>query len=232
MPEFKIKAENPIGSRGDDILGYGDFADTLAETLILAESSSFIGMHAPWGSGKSSLLNLLKSKIDESSEVKSFIFDAWDYENSNGMLPKMFTEIAKLVPNETIKKSWYKVSAAVMLGVADVALSKLSNETLEMENLINTMEKLDKQFDSSKLKEDTGYRSEYFSELLSKTLKDTKTSSVEKIVFLIDDLDRCHPENIFTFIDHLRRFIALTERFKNDDIKPLIKYINLCYNTT
>jgi len=216
---FKIQAEKAINSKSEDILGYENFANTLAETLILAESSSFIGMHAPWGSGKSSLLNLLQAKIDETPEVKSMIFDAWDYENSNGMLPKMFSEIAKLIPDKTVQKSWYKVSAAVALGVADVALSKLSDGTLEMENLISTMEKLDKQFDSSRLQEDTGYRSEYFSDLLSDTLKATTKAGVKRIVFLVDDLDRCHPENIFTFIDHLRRFVAIVERLKNDDNK-------------
>lgn len=216
---FKIQAEKAIYSSSEDILGYGGFANTLAQTLILAESSSFIGLHGPWGSGKSSLLNLLKVKIGESPEVKTLIFDAWDYENSNGMLPKMFSEIAKLIPHEEVKKSWYKVSAAVMLGVADMALSKLSDGTLEMENIISTMEKMDEQFDASKLQVETGYLSEYFSNLLSTTLKLTKEAGVERIVFLIDDLDRCHPENIFTFIDHLRRFIALVERFKNDENK-------------
>lgn len=214
---FEIKAEKAIGNSDGDILGYSEFADTLANTLILAESSSFIGMHAPWGSGKTSLLNLLDSRIVETNEVKSLIFDAWDYENSNGMLPKMFSEIAKLIPDDAVKKSWYKVSTAVLMGVADVALSKLSGETLEMENLINTMEKLDKQFDSSRLEEDTGYMSKYFSELLRDTLKATRNAGVKRIVFLIDDLDRCHPENIFTFIDHLRRFVALVERFRNDE---------------
>lgn len=213
---FNIKAEKAIKSSEDDILGFGDFANTLADTLIFAESSSFIGMHAPWGSGKSSLLNLLKSKIDETPEVKSLIFDAWDYENSNGMLPKMFSEIAKLIDDETVKKSWYKISTAVLLGVADVALSKLSGEALSVESITNIMKEIDSQFDPSRLQEDTGYRSEYFSNLLSDTLKATKQAGVERIVFLVDDLDRCHPENIFTFIDHLRRFVALVERFKND----------------
>jgi predicted KAP-like P-loop ATPase len=61
---FSHLADRPIQSQEDDLLGFGDYAETLAALIrgLEPEASLTIGVFGRWGSGKTTLLHL----IDES----------------------------------------------------------------------------------------------------------------------------------------------------------------------
>ena len=58
---FSLSADKPLYSPDQDLLGYAPFGKHLAESLIkMAPAEGFVvAIYGAWGSGKSSLLNLL-----------------------------------------------------------------------------------------------------------------------------------------------------------------------------
>jgi len=77
------KSDKPIAKCDEDIFGWKDHARMLAK-LITDKSNDDValGISAPWGSGKTSMLNLIKEQIKELKiDPKPIIveFDPWFY---------------------------------------------------------------------------------------------------------------------------------------------------------
>ena len=72
-----IEKDLPIQSAGDDLLNRDYFAMQLVKTLtIYAQKKDnmdglVIGIEGPWGSGKTSLLNLMKQHLKDKFIVKT-----------------------------------------------------------------------------------------------------------------------------------------------------------------
>jgi ABC-type transport system involved in cytochrome bd biosynthesis fused ATPase/permease subunit len=61
-------SDDPIDSETQDILDRGRFVTMVAERIdacLLGQESTVFGLLGPWGSGKSSLINLILNELDE-----------------------------------------------------------------------------------------------------------------------------------------------------------------------
>ena len=64
----------PIAGQAEDLLGRGAFVDRVAEVLDelqASEESSVLALVGPWGSGKSSTINLVGERIISSDRRRS-----------------------------------------------------------------------------------------------------------------------------------------------------------------
>ena len=68
-----FRSDEPITSKNEDILGRTRFSDELGRALSTwkEEKSLVVALYGRWGSGKSSILNLVKEHIKESQEKKN-----------------------------------------------------------------------------------------------------------------------------------------------------------------
>ena len=92
--------ERPIGNKDEDFLGRYPFAEKLSKALYdwKEEESLVISLTGKWGSGKSSVFNLIKEYIrkDESDNKPSLIdFNPWMFSNINNLSNQFFKELAK-----------------------------------------------------------------------------------------------------------------------------------------
>ena len=96
----------PIIHPKDDLFGYGPFANTIAECVlgIKEPNGEVIAIYGPWGSGKSSLVNLVchnikNQELGESHNNPIVIqFNSWCYRTEGGIISGFFREIhSKLV---------------------------------------------------------------------------------------------------------------------------------------
>ena len=73
VKKYNIQDDSPITEQKDDILRHMEVVNLIISTIKMSDvAQTFsIGITAPWGSGKSSLLNLLKQQIEKDSQ---FIF--------------------------------------------------------------------------------------------------------------------------------------------------------------
>ncbi|MBA2868865.1 P-loop NTPase fold protein [Methanococcus maripaludis] len=68
MSDNSILKDEPISNFKDDLLGRGSFSRSLADRIMYADcenESLVIGLYGQWGSGKSSIINLMLEHIDE-----------------------------------------------------------------------------------------------------------------------------------------------------------------------
>jgi hypothetical protein len=80
------QSDNPLEKLEDDLLGRAAFARYLKErisALNLDERAYSIHLYGAWGSGKSTILNFLKSLLEEDKEWKVVEFNAWRHQHLN-----------------------------------------------------------------------------------------------------------------------------------------------------
>jgi predicted KAP-like P-loop ATPase len=66
-----ISPDAPITTASEDRLGRSDFAAALTEAIatVSGRDSFVIGIHGKWGTGKSSVLNLIAETIDRRNKA-------------------------------------------------------------------------------------------------------------------------------------------------------------------
>lgn len=96
-------SDSPIKESSQDLLKRSDFASKLAESLISYEdkASLCVGLLGPWGSGKTSLVNLVINDIQEKTqdlpeEDQPIIlrFNPWNFTSSDQLLHQFFMMLA------------------------------------------------------------------------------------------------------------------------------------------
>src|SRR5271168_1006253 len=90
--------ERPIQSKAEDKLERGRFIERLAGALVNFETKKstgvVVGITGSWGSGKSSLLNLLKEYIeDEYPDALVVRFDPWLVSGRNDLIAEFLGEL-------------------------------------------------------------------------------------------------------------------------------------------
>lgn len=161
-----------------------------------------------WGTGKTSTLNAIKSEFAEkNNDVVVIFFEAWRYEYEDNLLLALLWKIADCAGiNLTAKTSRIRgildglvIFLAKLWSGSSVKKIAEDKEALEVDRFVNkTVKSLSVEVSIDRFITD-------FYKLISKLFDD------KKVLFLIDDLDRCSPESALTFLEHLRRLINVTD---------------------
>ncbi|MWK54663.1 hypothetical protein GO594_01615 [Pseudomonas otitidis] len=70
-------SDQPIKSQQDDHLKNNQYAKGLLEFIKIADAPITIGIQGGWGSGKTSLINLLQNELEASSDSLCINVNAW-----------------------------------------------------------------------------------------------------------------------------------------------------------
>ncbi|ACR13305.1 KAP family P-loop domain protein [Teredinibacter turnerae T7901] len=91
----KITADNPITSSEEDALGRLKPASSFAEQVLTLDSSEgvVVGVLGPWGSGKTSFVNLSQSFLKESG-VTVLEFNPWMFSGADQLVQSFFIELS------------------------------------------------------------------------------------------------------------------------------------------
>jgi len=90
--------DRPIENKKEDILGRADFSQKLAQSILSwkGKDSIVISISGEWGSGKSSVINLMKEYISEKSNRPTILeFNPWTFSGDGNLISHFFYEIAK-----------------------------------------------------------------------------------------------------------------------------------------
>lgn len=189
-----IDSDQPIKTSRDDKFGRDQFARRIAEVIFNRTDSSslIIGITAPWGEGKSSVLNMLKEHL-ETSGISVLEFNPWRFPDEEKLLRTFYLSLAdKLdVTLETdsekaggfLRRNAKLLALAKIVGIsADEAVGGLASLFPEAE-----VEELNARIEA-KLKEEDA-----------------------RIVVLVDDVDRLDVDEIQAVF----RLIKLSANFPN-----------------
>ncbi|UQA61762.1 KAP family P-loop NTPase fold protein [Polyangium aurulentum] len=95
-PSGSLHADRPIRKKVDDKLGRDKFAHSIAAQIQLAPrgDSFVIGIVGPWGSGKTSILNLVEEELGEDSSQLFLWFNPWLFAGHKELVAHFFHEVA------------------------------------------------------------------------------------------------------------------------------------------
>ena len=190
MPELKILGDSPTTEDG---LGFGPYANILLEAINNFDAGSplTIGIHGRWGSGKTSLMIMLKKRFEDDNSIKTIWFNAWTHGREEpiglALLQQVLIEFQK--EEQTKEKIGHLVENVSKL-LTDAALRKTTGITFKeaKEVFKNSIEI------KSTLRDD-------FETAIGEYLQD------KRLVVFIDDLDRCLPEKTIEILEVIKLFL-------------------------
>jgi hypothetical protein len=188
-----------------DFLGF----DAVVAPIVAAISTPDIdpvavGVHSPWGGGKSTVLNLLEKELSPRTEFFVVRADPWQYDNHDDVRGDLIVEVLDQV--EVQFKEWGKVTTAVKdlvkrLSWARIGLT-LGKGALSMqwdvEELIEAFTPRGRTDDRSM----AGFKDQ-FARLIE------GLPYIQRVVVLVDDLDRCLPPAVMATLEAIKLFLAV-----------------------
>jgi hypothetical protein len=212
MPPLPILSDAAVGSAAD-LLDFKRYINPLVSILTNPNTQTpfTIGVFGAWGSGKSSLLSILDEdlRIAHPDEFVRVHFNPWVHRGEPNMLVPLLHALHDTLAED--KKSRFVESAKKIGEVlfrlgSDILLKSLTANFASLEAL----EKLEQSY----LKERGKVESEM--RRLKKTLQAEADKIAEKkarIIFFIDDLDRCDPAQIIDLLESVKLFLDLRNVF-------------------
>ena len=140
-----------------------------------------IGIDGEWGDGKTTLLNKIKILLEENN-VDVIKFDAWKHEKIN-IVAAFYQEIQQKLQK---KHNTSEIVKAITSIIVDEALRRYSG--ISLINIKNKYEKLTEVI-----------------ETIPKQISDLIGDN--KLIILIDDLDRCNVDNMLEILESVKMFL-------------------------
>lgn len=185
--------DRPISDLDHDLLGRGEFALGLARELKSYRDNSclVVGLYAPWGAGKSSLLNLLANELAREAEPSAqspivIRFNPWNFSSLDSLHSMFFRELQVSAGRSEPKlaKRIQKSLDALSVILAAGSLSPVGGPQL---GLLSRL--------SKKVSNALGKETESLFELKERINKDLCELN-RRIFVLIDDIDRLDQQSM------------------------------------
>jgi predicted KAP-like P-loop ATPase len=191
-------------------------SDILSESLNDNKKSLTIGIFGEWGSGKSKLLAEIKDSFKDDDKIIPIWFNAWRFEKEEHiiipMLKSAFYEIAN---NKTFLDNANENSIKVVKSLSSFIYSTVkglinsvsykdpSGASFNSKEFFKEIDSIPQNINNIYNDDTFKYESMYynFHESLESITKDVK------LLFLIDDLDRCLPENSLKVLESIKLFL-------------------------
>jgi len=195
----------PIKKLQEDFLDIGVYIDSLSEFILTCDTPMTIAIQGDWGSGKTSMMNMIREKIED--RVIPIWFNTWRYSQfdmQGDLAISLISHFANKIganDNEKIKSALrglsklgkaIAIAGAKMAGVGEVAkaaVEHFENGTPDPSEHIHVLiENLESLVDA-KLKE----------------------AGKDRVVVFIDDLDRLSPGKAVELLEVLKLFLDIPE---------------------
>lgn len=215
MAGFSIITDAPVGPE-HDLLQFDRYCQPLISifTNEYAQTPFTIGVFGSWGSGKSTLLRMLSDRLEKDYPDR-FVrvqFDPWVHRREPNMLVPLLHTLQDTLEEDKLQRfgeSARKIGSVLLRLGADALLKTFTADVASLEKLETLEEKY--------LQERGKVQSEM--RKLRKTLQDEANAVAKaadkkgRIIFFIDNLDRCGPDEIIDVLESVKLFLDLEHIF-------------------
>ena len=200
MPQLKVLPDNPADR---DLLGLDAVARAVTDVVCANNTEPItVGLHGPWGSGKSSLLGLVCHSLQRSEKTVVIEVNPWEFDRQEDVkgtiIATVLDELIKRFdsgPKEKLKRLIKRISwSRAALAVASGALTM----SWDLQQLADALTPRPESGPPQTL---AGFRSEFADAM--------KDAPVSRVVILIDDLDRCLPAAVLSTLEAVKLFLAV-----------------------
>lgn len=208
-----LRDDNPSSV---DLLGFEDVVDIVEEIVRRRDLDPVtIGVNAPWGGGKTTVLHLLKARLDERDDTLCLLVSPWEYDNKTDPTTALIDEVlggleSELSKNKTllddIKGGLHKLRRRVKFAKA-MKLAASSAVTATLPGVKSLIDLFDENAPDPDVPADPtlqGFRGQ-FAELML----DPKLAPLDRVVVLVDDLDRSLPDTVVETLEAIKLFLSV-----------------------
>jgi len=183
--------DEPIADAEDDALGRGPFVEQtvrLIRNVAERSESTVFGLQAPWGAGKTSLLNLIRKRLDGDG-WGVVEFNPWEVGDLHALTREFLTALTTALPNdekgsrarEALRRYGRRAASfSSVVKVPGVDLSKLVEAVLSATEPDESLP------------------------ALRRGLVDALEKLAQPILVLIDDVDRLQSDELLTLLKLVR----------------------------
>lgn len=213
-----------------DLLDF-DYLINITKDIIENDSLSpcTIGVYGDWGSGKSSLVEMILNDYEDKEDFLCLKFNGWlfeDYEDAKNALLGDILDVIKekrklsAKAKKTIEKlfknlDYFDLASKGLKYGADFFLTggigTIADITIQ--NIVSKTKEAGKQFKPEEIKKilEGTFKKEDVRKNLREFHKDFKTlldqTKIKKLVVFIDELDRCNHDTILETLEAIRLFL-------------------------
>jgi len=92
-----IQRDEPIKKSSQDVLDRGKIAKVIATEIrdLDASQGAVVGILGPWGSGKTSLINLVRDELTQQPPLPVLDFNPWLFSGTEDLIQSFFRELAE-----------------------------------------------------------------------------------------------------------------------------------------
>ena len=201
----------PITSFEQETLEVKPYAEALAQFIMECDTPMTIAIQGDWGSGKTSMMNLVKSSIenDHPGKMCSIWFNTWQYSQFNAhdqlglsLLSRFASEVSGKSngTGEQVKKLLGGLARVVAKTAAFVGTMAFTGSS---EGARDAQDVVEQSFSKGPIEAIT----ELKESLIKLTNERLVNAKAERIVVFIDDLDRLVPERAVELLEVFKLFL-------------------------
>lgn len=206
--------DKPISSLDNDSFGVGNYIEGLCEFILKCDTPMTISLQGSWGSGKTSMMNMIKNKIED--QIIPVWFNTWQFSQFNmsetlsiSMLSSLILELKKQCKddkksNERLDQT-YKI--VKILGNVIKKASLIAIDSFLGGRFADTVEHCipsEDKGNSIDLAQHIIDLKESFQNSVNEVIANKK---LDRIVVFVDDLDRLQPAKAVELLEVLKLFL-------------------------
>jgi hypothetical protein len=188
-----------------DLLGFDAVVAPIVDAIVSEGLDPLtIGVHAKWGGGKSTVLNLIRSELDEVDDVLVIGTNPWEYDDHDDVKGTLIAEVLDGLRETFDDDADLKTRIGELLGriswsrVAKVVAKGVLAQSLDFKGLADALKP--KPRDSAETM--AGFKTE-FGKLVD------SLPNTQRVVVLVDDLDRCMPSATVATLEAIKLFLSV-----------------------
>lgn len=194
-----------------DGLGFETYARVLTNAALGTQGPFTIGVFGEWGTGKTSLMRLVKQQLANHENVITVWFNAWRYENEeHPIVPLVGTIIRELERHKSFTQQMHDKGSSLIKALRAIAYGFSAKSKVkvpgfaEIEASFVARDMIDR---AEKITPDPLLdRSLYYQSFEALSSVDYPTDF--RVVVLIDDLDRCFPDQAIRLLESIKLVLS------------------------
>lgn len=202
--EFELTDANILESIEKDYFDRNKYISVLIQYITDSDAQNTFAINGAWGTGKTVFMNQFKYVLDneaydmvnlentEVKKIKTFYYNAWEHELLDS--PTLALVLDLINEDKRIKKETKDKLKEVSAKLINVVVKGFSR------GIIDFSDDIEEFFNR-------GYELDAIKESLKKTLDCIcENEKCERIVIIIDELDRCKPTTVVKILEEFQHF--------------------------
>jgi hypothetical protein len=198
--------DKPIENNSEDKLKMSRYGNVLSNFIKESDTPLTVGLQGEWGTGKTSMLYMLLEHFKSENIATSWV-NTWEYsmfrspgETTPAILKGMLTNLKLSCESEgkwTIEEKSKDSVKKVFKFLGNVANQVISNQTgVDIKDAASNDDSSREQAEIAEIKKEIAL-------IITKLIEDPN-NEYQKVVFLVDDLDRIPPEQAVEVLESLK----------------------------